>query len=109
MKINGHFRYKPIADVERDKSTGFINTLPNKDLWIDGCECQLDRIIPAKHHVGTDGQEFSYSYDMFIPPHFDSQNLSIGTDIEVTRHDGSVETFTVGSIDRTPKYIELWG
>ncbi len=108
MKINGKFRYKTFGAV-RDNVTGFITNDNASHPWIEGCECQLDRIIPSKHHVGTDGQEYSYSYDMYIPAYYDDQHISIGTEIEVTRHDGSVETFTVGSIDKTPKYIELWG
>lgn len=69
MRTNGTFEYKPVGSVQTDPKTGFV--IPNdKAPFLQGCECQIDKSIPAKQVVGTDGQIYAYTYDVFIPKYF---------------------------------------
>ena len=62
MRTNGTFEYKPVGSVQTDPKTGFA--IPNdKAPFLKGCECQIDKSIPAKQVVGTDGQIYAYTYD----------------------------------------------
>lgn len=108
---NGTFRYILPSEHVRDEETGFIkrNQQSNAGLWVDGCECQVEKSIPAKQYIGADGQAFLYTYDVFIPPYFDKE-LCIGAKVEVTVERGGVDVFTILGIDDTNrKYIEIWG
>lgn len=109
MRINGTFKYSsPATEHKRDEKTGFIQS-QSTDVWSDGCECQVDKSVPAKQIIGSDGQVFAYTYDVFIPPFFNG-NLCIGTRVEVKFERGGTDTFTIIGIDDTnPKYIEIWG
>lgn len=70
MRTNGTFEYKPVGSVQTDPKTGFA--IPNdKAPFLQGCECQIDKSIPARQVVGTDGQIYAYTYDVFIPKYFD--------------------------------------
>lgn len=64
---NGTFRYTALKEGQRDPKTGFITAGASE--WLDGCECQIDKSIPAKKVIGTDGQIYTYTYDVFIPKH----------------------------------------
>lgn len=78
-------------------------------VWVKGCECQVEKFIPAKQRLGTDGQMYSYTFDVFLPSYFEG-DLSIGARVEVTLERGGVDEFTISGIDDTnPKYIEIWG
>ena len=80
---NGTFRYTVLSlEATRDEATGFF-TDDDAPVWENGCECQVEKFIPAKQRIGTDGQMYSYTYDVFIPPYFVG-NLSIGARVEVT-------------------------
>lgn len=109
-RYNGSFRYKAVQDAQLDEATGFYNPqADSSDEWIPGCECQIDKHIPAKQVIGTDGQMFSYTYDVFIPKHFKG-DLSITTEMQLIGEDGSVEEFAIQGIDNmNRKYIEVWG
>ena len=65
MRCNGTFRYTALAGGEKDEDTGFITG--SEPIWEEGMECQIDKSIPAKQVVGTDGQIYAYTYDVFIP------------------------------------------
>lgn len=108
MRINGTFEYKPIGDVQTDPTTGFVvsgDDVPFKN----GCECQIDKSIPAKQVVGTDGQIYAYNYDVFIPKYFNGE-LAVGCIVRVTSGNGTVDEFSVlGIDDMNRKYIEVWG
>lgn len=109
MRFNGTFRYKPVVDETTiDTTTGF----PIEEAsvaFVEGCECQIDISIPARNVVGTDGQKYAYSYDVFIPKYF-SGDVVVGSEVQVTFFDGRIETFYCQGIDNTNrKYIELWG
>lgn len=107
MRCNGTFRYTALAGGEIDEDTGFVTG--SEPIWIDGCECQIDKSIPATNYVSADGQAFSYNYDVFIDKSFESE-ISIGSEVEVTFEDGSTESFTVQGIDNANrKYLEIWG
>ncbi len=104
---NGTFKYKAIQEGQRDPQTGFI-TGGNSE-WLDGCECQIDKSIPAKQVIGTDGQIYTYSYDVFIPKHFRG-DLAVGAQFQVTSEEGVTDEFTIQGIDdMNRKYIEVWG
>lgn len=111
-RYNGIFFYdSPISRQERDEATGFYNgsvaTIPN---MIEGGDCQLEKSIPAKQVIGTDGQVFTYSYTVFLPKHSFKGELEIGTKVQVQTEYGTVEEFTIIGIDNlNRRYIEVWG
>jgi len=109
MKTNGTFKYKGIQDTgAQSPDTGWSDYNQTNE-WLDGCECQIARSIPAKQLIGTDGQMQAYNYDVFIPKYFDGE-LLVGTQIQLTGENGNVDYFTIKGADTfTRKYIEIWG
>ena len=108
MRINGTFEYKPIGNVQTDPTTGFVVSADDTP-FLKGCECQIDKSIPAKQVVGTDGQIYAYTYDVFIPKYFDGV-LAIGCTVRITSEDGDIDEFVVSGVDNmNRKYIEIWG
>lgn len=108
MRINGTFEYKPIGNVQTDPTTGFVVSADDT-LFLKGCECQIDKSIPAKQVVGTDGQTYAYNYDVFIPKYLNGE-LAIGCTVRVTSENGTTDEFSVlGIDDMNRKYIEVWG
>lgn len=108
MRINGTFEYKPVGEVQTDPDTGFLID-GTETPFIKGCECQIDKSIPAKRIVGTDGEISTYTYDVFIPKYFVGE-LAIGSTMRITSEDGGVDVFSVlGIDDMNRKYIEVWG
>lgn len=104
---NGNFRYTEVQEEQRVPDTGFITEATTE--WVDGCECQIDKSTQAKQIIGTDGQIYTYSYDVFIPKHFRG-NLAVGARFEVTSEEGVTDEFTIQGIDdMNRKYIEVWG
>lgn len=64
---NGTFRYTALPlEATRDEATGFY-TDDDAPVWVKGCECQVEKFIPAKQRLGTDGQMYSYTFDVFLP------------------------------------------
>ena len=108
MRINGTFEYKPIGNVQTDPTTGFVVSADDTP-FLKGCECQIDKSIPAKQVVGTDGQPYSNNYDVFIPIYLNGE-LAIGCTVRVTSESGTTDEFSVlGIDDMNRKYIEVWG
>lgn len=108
MRINGTFKYSVIGEIQKDPTTGFVVSGKASELK-DGCECQIDKSIPAKQIIGTDGQIYAYNYNVFIPKYFDG-DLAIGALMQITSDDGVVDEFTIqGKDDMNRKYIEIWG
>lgn len=109
MKFNGSFNYRHVGEVEKDPDTGFISTV-QENKFERGCECQIDFNIPAKQIIGTDGQVFTYTFDVFIPKYFTGE-LSIGDKIQLIYGNGNViDEFTIKGIDTiNRKVIEIWG
>lgn len=104
---NGTFRYTALKEGQRDPKTGFITAGASE--WLDGCECQIDKSIPAKKVIGTDGQIYTYTYDVFIPKHFNGF-LVVGAQFQITSEEGVTDEFTIQGIDdMNRKYIEVWG
>lgn len=110
MRINGKFLYQSLSQVARDPETGLYSSDDGSD-WQPGCECQIDNVVPAKHFIGTDGQEYTYNYNVFIPKHFFGVgDLAIGVLIKVIGENGIEDEFEIKSLDLlNRKYIELWG
>lgn len=109
MRYNGKFQYKQISQAAMDPETGLYSSEGETE-WQPGCECQIDNVVPAKHFIGTDGQEYTYNYNVFIPKYFDVSKLAIGTPIKVIGENGFEDEFEIQSIDPlNRKYIELWG
>lgn len=109
MRTNGTFEYKPVGSVQTDPTTGFVIPNDNSTAFLQGCECQIDKSIPAKQVVGTDGQTYAYTYDVFIPKYFNGE-LAIGCTVRVTSESGTTDEFSVlGIDDMNRKYIEVWG
>nr|DAF67748.1 MAG TPA: hypothetical protein [Caudoviricetes sp.] len=108
MRINGSFKYKTLSQVVKDPETGLRYSSGGSD-WQPGCECQIDKQIPAKQVIGTDGQAYTYSYDVFIPKYFRGE-LVVGAAIQLYGEDGSVDEIQIKGIDNlNRKYIEVWG
>lgn len=109
MRYNGTFKYKEIQDGQRDQNTGFIVSEPQTGDWINGCECQIETFVPAKQKIGTDGQVFTYTYDVLIPKCFKG-TLDIATPVQITSEDGKVSVFEIQGVDNlNRRYIEIWG
>lgn len=108
-RINATFRYRNQQEPETDPQTGFITGSADSGEWSDGGMCQVDRHIPAKVLKGVDGMEYTYTYDLFILKPYDSGDIRVGTEIEVTMEDGSVDGFTAQGVDNCRRYIEVWG
>ncbi len=111
MRTNGTFKYTVAGELQRDPDTGFC-TSGAADEYLPGCECQIDKSIPAKQIVGTDGQIYTYSYDVFIPKHFkNGGDLAVGGKIQITSDEtGNVDEFDIQGVDDlNRKYIEVWG
>lgn len=67
-RINGTFRYTALPlEATRNEATGFY-TDDDAPVWVKGCECQVEKFIPAKQRLGTDGQMYSYTFDVFYHP-----------------------------------------
>ena len=50
---NGTFRYTALPlEATRDEATGFY-TDDDAPVWVKGCECQVEKFIPAKHWERT--------------------------------------------------------
>lgn len=109
MRYNGKFQYKLPTEAVRNPETGLYTSDGEND-WQPGCECQIDNVVPAKHFIGTDGQEYTYNYNVFIPTWFDGRKLAIGTQIKIIGENGFEDEFEIKSIDTlNRKYIEVWG
>lgn len=107
-RINGTFNYMVIQESQRNAETGFYSGGESSG-FLTGCECQIDKSIPAKQVIGTDGQTYTYTYDVFIPKYFKGE-LSVGAKVQLIMEDGAVDEFTIQGIDNcNRKYIELWG
>lgn len=107
-RINAKFRIKSVQPIIKD-DYGFINHTPNEG-WIDGCECYVEKHIPAKQIIGIDGQVYTYSYSVFIPKHYNGI-LEVTQEMQLIYNDtGKVETMTVKGVDDlNRKHIEVWG
>ena len=106
---NGTFKYKPIQEAVKDPTTGLYSA-GDPTAWLPGCECQIDKFVPAKQKIGADGIIYTYSYDVFLPKHFDCSKFSIGTKVQLYSENGMVGEFTIQGIDDlNRKYVELWG
>lgn len=111
MRYNGSFNYRSVNATTPtiDPNTGFM-VQGGDGPYERGCECQIDKSIPARQIVGTDGQVYAYTYDVFLPKYFKG-TLSIGDSVQLLNRDGDVmDEFTIAGIDnQNRKYIEIWG
>ena len=106
---NGTFKYRNQAEPERDPKTGFYVGGHGSAEFVDGGMCQIDKYAPAKQYVGTDGQTHSDTYNLFIMKPYRCDDLTIGTEVEITLEDGTTDQFTIQGIDNQRKYVEIWG
>lgn len=105
---NGTFRYRNQQEPVLDPQTGFyIGGVQGE--WMDGCQCQIDKYAPARQYVGEDGQSHSYTYNLYVMKPFNSDGLTIGTEVEITLEDGTTDQFTVLGTESQRRYIEIWG
>lgn len=105
-RYNGTFKYRNSQDPVKDEATGFYLETAEESLWVDGGHCQIDRSTD-RQIPGEDGRVYRAYYTVFIARPF-SGSLAIGTDIEITMEDGSVDQFTVERIDnQNRRYIEI--
>ncbi|MBQ6070013.1 MAG: hypothetical protein IJK84_10970 [Bacteroidales bacterium] len=106
MFYNATFRYKKSAQPARD-ANGFLTDSPASE-YVDGALCQAERVVPARHLIGTDGQEFAYSYEVFMPRNYSSV-LEIGDTLELTFDTGHTATAPIVGIDITnKKTLVVW-
>lgn len=108
-RLNGTFRFRNSQEPVKDPSTGFY-TGGGFGEWEAGGRCQIDKAIPARQIQGVDGQMYAYTWDLFILRPFKGGTIQIGTEVEVTMEDGSIDTFTALGVDnQNRRYIEIWG
>lgn len=109
MKFNGSFDYRQAGNATVDPETGFLDNGAD-NAFVKGCECQIDVSIPAKNIIGSDGQTYAYTYDVFIPKYFRGV-LNVGDTIRLMGADGSeIADITILGVDTlNRKYIEVWG
>jgi hypothetical protein len=107
-RYNGTFKWKPIGTAQKDPVTGFPVADSGSD-WQDGCECQIDKGFPAIVKRGTDGQEYGYNYDVFIPKIADAP-FAVGMTVQLTDELGEVSEVTIQGVDvLNRRYTEIWG
>lgn len=108
-RINATFKHKSIQQIVQDND-GFYDPVPDTSEWVDGCECYVEKHIPAKQIIGVDGTVYTYNYTVFIPKHY-MGNLELTQQLQLTYNDtGKVETLTIQGVDdMNRKHIEIWG
>ena len=106
MFYNATFRYKKSAQPTRD-ANGFLTDSPSGE-YVDGVFCQAERNVPAKHFIGTDGQEFVYTYEVFLPRNY-GEVLAIGDTLELTIDNTHTVELPIVGIDVTDrKTLVVW-
>lgn len=106
MFYNATFRYKKSAQPTRDANGLLTDSQPSE--YVDGALCQAERNAPAKHLIGTDGQEFVYSYEVFLPREY-GEVLAIGDTMELTIDNTHVVEMPIVGIDVTDrKTLVVW-
>lgn len=109
MRHNGKFQYAAIPIAEQDPNTGFYKE-SGEEVWMEGCRCQIDKSIPAKQIVGSDGQMFQYTYDVLLFEADFKGELGIGMNVRLIFDNGKEDEMTIQGIDDTNgRYIEIWG
>ena len=106
MRWNATFRYRKAATPARN-ADGFL-TEPTASEYVYGDYCQCERSAPAQHKIGTDGQEFDYSYTIYIIPKYGAV-LAVGDTIEVRLNDGTTFEKNILGTDITDrKILAVW-
>lgn len=100
MRWNATFRYRKNPTQRRDANGFLIDASASP--FVDGSLCQVERNAPAKHFVGTDGQEFVYDYNVYLPKEFCAV-VGIGDVLEITLDDGTVIEKSIIGVDITDK------
>ncbi|MDR2286213.1 MAG: hypothetical protein LBE04_01865 [Prevotellaceae bacterium] len=104
---NGTFKYKTVQESEQDEN-GFYTSSTDSE-WLDGCECYIEKCSPAKQLIGTDGQVFIYSYEIYIPKYFKA-NLSLTDKLKLFGEDGSEDEISIMGIDDYNRKVTIvWG
>jgi hypothetical protein len=104
---NGTFKYKAIRQSERDEN-GFYQSDTDSE-WLEGCECYIEKSSPARQLIGTDGQVFTYSYEVYIPKYFKGE-LNLTSRLKLFGEDGSEDEISVIGIDSlNRKTTIVWG
>lgn len=105
---NATFSYKQTQSLVKG-SKGFYTPSSYPVEWIPGCECYVEKSIPAKQKIGVDGQVFTYNYEVFIPNHFTGK-LEQNAPFLIQCQDGSQTEITIQGIDNlNRRYIIVWG
>ena len=102
MRWNATFRHQKASTPTRD-ANGLL-TKPTASGFVPGTICQVERNAPAQHLIGTDGQEFAYSYTMYTLPKYGSV-LEVGDTLEVRFNDGTTFQKTILGTDITDKKV----
>ena len=106
MHWNATFRYRKAATTTRN-ADGFL-TETNAGEYVVGSICQAERSAPAQHKIGTDGQQFDYSYTIYIMPKYGAV-LAVGDTIEIRLNDGTTFEKTILGTDITDrKILAVW-
>lgn len=107
-RTNGKFQYQSLQGIQRDPVTGYP-VAGSEAAWEDGMECQIDKGFPAVVKRGTDGQEYSYTFDVFISKYC-KVALTVGMKIKLTYEDGTEDVFSIQGVDSlNRRYVEIWG
>lgn len=102
MRWNAQFRYSKTRSTTRDTNGCLVTTAGSE--FVAGSYCQVERNAPAKHIIGTDGQEFMYNYSIYMDVSYKSI-LDIGDEIEINFFDGSTDTLKIIGTDVSDKKV----
>lgn len=106
MFYNATFRYRKSVQPERD-SNGFL-TDSQEDDFVSGTLCQVEQSDKAKHIIGTDGQEFACSYEVYLPTNYGTL-LEVGDTMEVRLTNGTIiEKPILGTDVTDKKKLAVW-
>ncbi|MBR3830982.1 MAG: hypothetical protein IKJ52_06995 [Muribaculaceae bacterium] len=106
MKWNASFLYQKSSSTNRDEN-GFLFQSGNEEFCVGGL-CQVERNAPAKHIIGTDGQEFVYDYVVYTSVSYKNV-LEIGDTLEIRFHNGNIVNKKIIGIDTTDrKVLAIW-
>lgn len=107
-RYNATFKHKQLGTLTKG-ANGFYTQSQDGGDWIPGCECYVEKSIPAKQRIGTDGQIFTYTYEVFIPKHYRGI-LELNAPFSIQMEDGTDDEFSILGIDNlNRRSIIIWG
>ena len=105
---NAKFKHREIANLSKDES-GFYSLDSSREIWSLECECYIEKSIPAKQRFGADGHTYNYTYEVFIPKHYQGK-VELNSKMVLLFDDGSQDEITILGVDNlNRRNIIVWG